>query len=526
MMKMRHNHISALLCSAVAAVAALFAGCQTGGGAAKPDGRREVEFSAMVRETETVQTRVLDSVYIESTPYDLDFHIEMDCKDAASGNIETIFGTYHVPPGYQGLLRSKDSGAPLEWQDLTSEHTFYAWTAPWAEAKPATDGVDEDGAYMTIKFEDSSEDGGYAGYQNGLVYEKFLGARSGPYTYSEHGKYVYLTFYHLVSKIRIGGMTLIKTDGSVEKHLKADIMFIGMPGEARFYPHPADDGRPVVKNKTTLNPDGGVTFFIGNDNEKYGEDVFYVCPELDFSNMGFRINLNDKDYGAYGDYYGSFTDVVFTRKAGDNYDSPNGGDSKILHAGEMMTLNFELIPGTGPGVSVVIQDWSTDEKRESVHHSKPGIYTDGEAADLVGLFGGDYTDEQVSGLFELYGEEVDGEDVFTLYDNVEVNGSSFPVGRDYVLEGAGHSIRMGSKSSQDMFDDHAYVTVGRMRNVYITDGTHTIWIDASGNIWLYDETEGEFVRSGHRLPAELDDGMNSFDIDLETGAFSQTASKS
>lgn len=74
-------------------------------------------------------------------------------------------------------------------------------------------------------------------------------------------------------------------------------------------------------------------------------------------------------------------------------------------------------------------------------------------------------------LFNLYGETTDdGDKVFKIYENVTVTGNNFPARGDYMIDGMGHTITMGSSP----------VTVGAMRDVYLTDGTNIVYIDNDG----------------------------------------------
>lgn len=506
---------------------------------------QEIGFGARVTTTQSVRTRALDTLYVTSDPFNCNFYIEL-CGDMPDdeGIVRPVskIGTYIVPPGYEGRLNAKPGDANatnenlLMWQDLTSDHTFYGWTLPWKdeEGTPMEEVFDTREplpASIPVVFHDSPEGKDFQLWENNASLENFVGTVAGPYSYSGHGKYVELTFHHLVSKIYLRNFALIKTDGSVQRNLKATITFLGMPKQASFIPHPADaEGKPV-RPHVTYDPndqvaDEGLTFFFCNDptdkdyDPRKTYDLFYICPEIDFSTLGFKINLNDIDYGSYGDYYGDFSEVKFVRTPGTDYDQ--GGDTKILHAGEMMVLDMYLIPGTGPGISVVIQEWSTEKETESVHHSKPGIYTDGEAADVVGVFGNpNATQEQIDNLFELYGEkDENGDKLFHVYENVEINSSSFPVGKDYVLDGMGHSITMRSKSNASMFNGDPFVSVGPMRDVYLTDGEHTVWIDPDGKVRIFDETTGEWEVKG-QLDALTGDNVG-YHIDLVTGEVRQT----
>ena len=491
----------------------------------------EVGFVGYVSDKSDVRTRDLVTKDIAYDPFSMDFYIQLCCyndKNNLTNPVHTEFGTYVVPNGYEGRLASKDSDNPLSWYDLNLYHTFYAWNLPWeSDYEPN----DEDLAKgIDIVFENSSEDSGFDEHRNNAKYEHFIGAKSAePYSYKQHGKYVDLTFHHLVSRIRIGSCILIQPTGSIQEQIQADITFVGMPTEATFYPHPEDGGRPRVVPKEA-NPDNGVTYFI--HKAATAKDVFYICPEVDFSKVDFQIKVKDEEYEKLDTYYGTFDDVIFKRDPGVDYDSENDDDSRILHAGEQMTLNIVLIPGIGPGLSILISEWSTDDPTDSQYHTYPGIYSDAEVKEMHDYFAGQRTygddDKNVERLFDMYGQEkdIDGdgvpEKVFVLYDNVDIsNGSNaniFPVPDGYVVDGMGHTITLKSNrgSNGDFGYTQTYFNVGPVRDVWLTDGTNTIYIDRDGYVWIYDAEKQDYVITDNKLEP-LDGDYKSYDISCETG---------
>ncbi|MCH5221699.1 MAG: fimbrillin family protein [Muribaculaceae bacterium] len=480
-----------------------------------------IEFSGFIKESSSVRTRALDSVYINSNDYGVDFYIRLDCASVPQYQ-ET--GVYEVPSGYEGRLTSKDTGAPLNWHDLSSPHTFYSWTLPWDPTWEPSDGVPES---FEITFENSSESNGYDEYSNNKILEKFIGAKTGPYDYLNHGKYVDLTFFHLVSKIKIGTLSLIKTDGSIEKHLKADITFINMPTTATFYPVPSDPERGPYVEPGEPNPDNGITYYI--DNDAVGTDVFYICPEVDFSTLDFKIKLNNAEYAGYDTYYGTFADVEFVRKSGNDYDIGDS-DKYTLHAGEMMTLNITLIPGIGPGMRLIITDWSTEQPNESQYHSHPGIYSDSELQDLINAFTSqkdyNYPPEYIESLFEMYGEiGPDGTKYFPLFDNVTTSSNIFPVYKGYTIDGRGHTIYMNTNygSNSHFGYSQRYYNIGSCRDIYLADlnGNYSIYIDSDGYVWLYNDETGDYDRTDNKLEP-LEDPYKSYDISAETGTVHQS----
>ena len=498
---------------------------------------RAVEFTASVSDRGEVRTRTLVTEYIASDPFDMDFYIQLcTTKD---GNIEyTEFETYVVQSAYEGRLAAAD-GTGLSWHTLNRDHTFYAWNIPWDRAYTVEKAKQDES--IRIEFKNSSEEDGFDKHHNNAVYEHFIGAKSEPYSYKQHGKYVDLTFHHLVSRIRIGSFILIQPSGAIQKNLKADVTFVGMPTEATFYPHPQDGGRPRVEPvpPEDYNLDKGVTYFIDNSataDDTETKDIFYICPEVDFSRVDFQVKIKNDEYGDYDTYYGTFDNVEFKRTPGEDYDAEDGNDEKILHAGEMMTLNIVLIPGVGPGLAVIIDPWSTDNPRDSQYHTHPGIYSDAEVKELHDHFAnqarGTYgdPDEAVDRFFDMYGQKktIDGkeEKVFVLYDDVDISKGSdaniFPIPPGYIVDGMGHTITLKTNGNNTNYVKGPYFNIGPVRDVWLTDGTNTIYIDADGYVWIYDQEQQAFVQTKNHLdPLEPGDSekttQKSYDISCVDG---------
>ena len=440
-----------------------------------------IDFRAYIQNVTAPPTRALDSVLVTTEQYGIDFHMEMVYNE--DGERKSDVELYRIPTGQEGRLSIKGSeDDAFNWHGLTSPHTFWGWTMPWETKSADLQAVwaeplgtsyggqtyDEELQPIRITFPSSGDGEDYNKYNNNDVYETFVGMKRGPVDYYHNGQYVELTFKHLVSKIVIKRLTLHMSDGSIQHDVKGNITFLGMPDQGIFYPHPKNDKAPVVK--TIPKPDGELTYYIKSDPEQY--DNIYVCPEIDFSQLAFYIDITDErysEYGDHGDYFGTFDNVTFIREKGEDFDL--GGDEKILHAGEMMEMNIELYPGMGPGLGVIIKEWSTNRSGDAEHHSHPGIYTDSQASSFTG-------NADWSNLYELYGEVNDeGEKVFRIYENVEIKSSSFPVGAGYIVEGKGHQLTMTSSNN--------VVTVGAVRDIYITDGKNSVYIDGDGNIYTF-----------------------------------------
>lgn len=494
----------------------------------------EIMFTGYLEEPGNLKTRY-ESGYIKGGgEYDQNFYIQL-CCDQSPEEPYIEYGTYRIPSGYEGRLAVKDSGDPLNWHDFNSLHTFYSWTIPWSNEYYAESFNDES---INIVFSNSNESD-FATFSNNSIYETFIGAKTTPYSYNEHGKYVDMTFFHLVSKIKIGTFQLTEASGAIQRNLKAEVTFINIPTSATFYPHPDPDiaalpyckeGMPVVVPEEA-NPNSGLTYFISNQPENDKSDIFYICPEIDFTNVSYQVKLKDVKYKDYDTYYGTFNAVNFVRN-NEDYDYPNGGDTKILHAGEMMTINITLIPGVGPGLDLVIDDWSTEKPQEATYHTYPGIYDMTEMNQLRDLFlqmkntNDQETLDQLNAIFDLYGYTENGQKILRLYDNLTLSGdysNIFPIWKDYILDGLGHTVTLKTNTGNYWgTGNKPYFNIGPCKNIYFTDptGSNTIYIDNDGYVWVTDKTTGLLTQTTHKLPDLKTYGggdYNSFDINAETG---------
>lgn len=481
----------------------------------------ELNFNFLVKEQSKVGTRELDSVYITQN-YSYPIYIELCCTPLSGVPAEVKeFGTYTVASGYEGKLDPISGSNPLQWYDLESPHTFYGWTVPWnPNYVPSEDPID-------VEFKDSANSTGYDENHNNEIMEFLIGTKSDEFSYDTHGKYVDLTFFHLVSKIKIGGLQLTESSGAVERHLKANVTFIGLPTKATLYPHPTS-GRPVVNyDLQDVDYDEGVTYYI--DNDATGTDMFYICPEVDFSQIDYQVELVNEEYQDYNIYYGTFDAVEFVRTPDTDYDDPENNDFKILHAGEMMTLNINLIPGVGPGLSLIIDKWSTDKPQESTYHTYPGIYSDAEMKQVLDTFlnqgnpSTPTTPQDIQNVFDIYGREDNdtGVKYFPMYDNTTINGdATIPIPNGYVLDGQGHTINL-TKTHSGVFGSDPYVNIGPCRDIYISDGKNMIYIDLNGNVWVLDQDTQQYVETGYSLEP-LEGNYKSYDIDLTTGEVRQS----
>ena len=525
-----------------------------------------IAFGVSLEEIRSVSTRAegeevfdngLDSMYVAHDPWNEDFYIQLNTINA-NNEIVTKYGVYVVPSAYEGRLESKNPAKALDWQNLNNDHTFYSWTIPWMKTAPDNiegndvsdaDNVEGEEQYytpsdneLTVNFYNSSEANGFALHENNAILEKFIGAKSQPYSYTGHGKYVDLTFYHLVSKIRVDGIILIKSDGSVQENLQADMTFVGMPTQATFYPHPKpedesgapENSRPYVGKPWTNSSDEGVTYFIWN---KAGvEDLFYICPEVDFSKIDYQIKITSDGYQNTDIYYGTFDDVIFERKSGWGHDIGEDDtgeivDSKILHAGEEMSISITLIPGIGPGLKIIISDWSTDKPIDSQYHTHQGFYSDAEIQQFIDLMFGlnsdtyDNPPSELEFLFEMYGYEKDGKKYFPLYENLapqkgNTNSNIFPVPKGYIIDGMGHTVTLKTNNGNYFGTgrNETYYNIGPCVDIYLSDpnGNNTIYIDPEGYVWITNKETGVLEQTDNKLP-ELTGNYKGYDISADSG---------
>ncbi|MCH5229775.1 MAG: hypothetical protein J1F12_07275 [Muribaculaceae bacterium] len=542
----------------------------------------------------TVQTRELtqDPLPVTNASFDLNFYIEIDCPKDEKGVAHNEIGTYVVPPGYKGQLevKGKTAGAQaLNWYDATSDHSFWSWTTPWneprkqkEEVKPEegneetegeetdptdptdpeeTDSPEDNGVPstplnpaiyepttnpLTIKLQNTTlEDYGKPGsWNNGEVFETFIGANSGPYNYKENGRDVPLQFRHLMSKIVIESIVLNRAGGGEQTDIQGDFMFVNMPTEFTFYPHPYEDGAPLsdekymkkdgrpiaVTNQRSADPDGILSFAMVNSMEEDTYDTFYICPEVDFSKVEYKIRIkksDDYNYDDRGEYWGTFQNMPFIRE-GTDYDDEDGKDGMVLHAGEVAYFNLILQEFGGGGSSIYVRNWTGIQVTTNKHYQNPGIYGTPDGRNLSGtgidpttaegydpnnrkdnpnylakwnnqyqiMGSGSTKDDAEFGLDPdhpdvknpFYGKDYG---IFNLYGDVDMSSYSFYVGGGYIINGNGYTINLvESETSKGAF------YLGNMRDVYVRLGDNMIYIDPNGRICIPDE-------SGNYIPTEL-----------------------
>lgn len=420
-------------------------------------------------------------------------------------------------------------------------------------------------------------------WRNGEALERLVGTKTDrSYVFNQDGRYVPLTYKHLVSKIILGDFWLYDNTGATQKDLKALITFYGMPKRAMFYPYPApvegvvpapyvtiDHSDPygisknpkvktpeadATRDKVTYDPDQFLTFYImneGNHEDNSGgliladdyyrdHDAFYICPEIDFSNLEYKVEfyeaIVDKEtnrvlgyqrhqrYGVRGGYFGDFKNVEFRREIGTDengnpiYDE-DPSDDHVLHAGEVMILNMKVYEKSGPGVGVWIRNWSSENLKSATYHKHPGIYSGADATAVRDAYwytspNGTY-DGRKERASELYGETVKDEEtgkettVIRMYSDITFACYNSNVtaedhyqfrlrpekDKDVILDGMGYTISFVEQYAAHT-EPHESFYIGNVRDVYVTNGETTIYFDDQGNICRLNKETGKYEPTG------------------------------
>ena len=467
-----------------------------------------VSFLAFVQDENEALSRAVESFPVGYAAYGEEkFYVQMEAEDEDETK---LLVPYQVSPGKDGQLQSIDPSQAIQWVDPDIRHNFYSWTLPWEEDTYELGGETTSRvSFLSSDYENMEIDRDE--YLNCNVLERFIGARTGPVRYRNIGEYVELDYQHLVSKVVIESVRLVLDDGSYHENLRGTMTFYQMPQYGIFDRRPAGNVAPFV----TADPasDLGVTTNVGP------KATFYVCPGIDFSNMKFSVHLTDA-VGDKGDYYGDFKAVYFDRVDPEMMDWNKDKSPTVLYAGEVMTIRLTMRQGNAATLSVNISPWSKKTDRTATGYPHQGIYSAAELQDLYNMFADDYTDEDIERAFELFGEEIDGERVIRLYDDCVLSHTRLPLTGELILDGMGHTVQIRSTSTQIGGVKRDYIAhVCCCRDIYITDGEHTIYIDKDYHIWIWDEEKQEFRDSGHSLEGAplVGSGNNSYYIDYLTG---------
>ncbi|MCH5329611.1 MAG: hypothetical protein J1E04_01510 [Alistipes sp.] len=446
-----------------------------------------------------------------------------------------------------------------------------------------------------VETPETPEENPQTAWRNGEILNKLVGARTDrSYAFSEDGRYVPLTYKHLVSRIILGKFCLVDRTGAMREDLQARITFYGMPKRAIFFPLPEkldEDGNPAApyvsidhsdpyglrhKGKTEADPDyvtpeaeatamNGdqafeynkneyLTFYIlnkGEDKDNSGgiiidpddpyknHDMFYICPEVDFSKMDYKVEFveYDKDKGEYiphhevgvrGGYFGDFVGVEFEREVestsevnGETVTTVETTSDMVLHAGEEMVLNMTVYEKSGPGAGVYIRNWNSQKLKSATYHTRPGIYSDAEAKTVRDALNTATNSAAVNqtrqDTFHTFGEtetvkDEDGtertENVIRMYSDVMIAYSTSAANYDYnidfkmyypqpsqgdvILDGMGYTITFVNTSTTVNRGEFKTFVIGNMRDVYISNGVDTVYINPEGKICRLNEETGRY----------------------------------
>lgn len=572
---------------------AVAVGCSRDDMPGKEQTQGEVIFQAAVGGPEGLTTRVNNAVYDVTAEFygNCDFYMTV-AGQKESGENSTASSIYEIPSGSSAVIvPRKASGAnTLTWFSRTKKHEFWGWAAHrdlFAGSAEELQSGD-----VRIAFKGSTLDettGGKADtwksapdqyattlWKNGEMLEPLVGAKTGPLVYDNDGMYVPLKFRHLVSKILLKDFYIIdNATGTTDKDIKGHITFYGMPDEAVLHTNPKNDsGEPVapyveMSENWEYDPLKSVTYAITNSTRTYkwegysdsgsseiAKDCWYVCPEIDFGRITFKIDLYEYSsgrwipstvHGKHGSFYGDFTNVTFERNPGTGYDENKGGDEKILHAGEYLVLTVNLSVKGNPGVKVELRPWQSASRNGS-SHVYPGLYSLDEVKYMTSLMASG-SDEDKQTFYDLYGsgrdtgtddkdkypryKDINGNEVdlkiLELYD--DIGGFSYTtvyaasrtdkaenlrVADGYILDGQGHTVNFYCMNNSS-------ISIGNVRNIYLrafhydntTYSERIVYIDNMGQVWKVDTVTFEMTKTVYNLN---DFTKNPVSINLNTGA--------
>lgn len=476
---------------------------------------QEITFMAKVGKEKNVPTRSV--VFTPLNP--LDYKDEVFYIYTETDETKLLL-PYRVASGVSGQLIAEDSNDKLLWRNKTAYHTFSGWTLPWQRD---TYEVGDETKTRVWFLEDKYKDMGFGrtSYLNCRLLEKFLGAKTEPLNYESNGEIVEMYYQHLVSKIHINPVKLIENDGTTVSGLTAIMTFYQLPQWAVFDRFPEDGGAPrVIQDESA---EKGVTCTIASATD------LYICPEVDFADMKFSIHIESSS-GAATDYFGDFSSVKFDR--GDDTPQPEwdkGKSPTVLYAGEEMSINLTVREGNAGGlVTVNISNWIEPGWRNGTSYPRKGIYDNSELLDFYNKFSdGNYTQEDVEEIFDIYGQEVDGKKVVYIYEDCSTTHSRIVVPKELVLDGAGHTVQIAPGHHSVNGPDGSYEAeytahVGNCRNIFVTDGEYTIYIDENRRVWTVNSETLALTDTGVVLP-DLNDpaykDYNSYYIDYKTGNY-------
>lgn len=559
----------------------------------------DIIFEAAIGSENGLTTRANNSIYDVTAEYygNCDFHMTVAGR-SESGEYNEESSIYEIPSGSSAVIVPKKSSAAktLRWYSRTKEHNFWGWAVHRDlldnSAKQLASGdyriefkgstLDETTGADADTWKSDPDEYAETIWKNGEMLEPLIGAKTGPLVYDRDGMYVPLRFSHLVSKIFLNQFYIIdNATGSTDTDVRGHITFYGMPDEAILYTNPVNSAGehipPYVEKPENWAYDQlkSVTYAITNKSRTYkwegyadsgssivARDCWYICPELDFDQITFKIELFEYSsghwvpstaHGKHGAFYGDFTNVEFKREPGTNYDK--GDDTKILHAGEYLVLTINVSEKGNPGVKVELRPWSHADRNAS-SHVYPGLYSldevkymntlmasgsDEEKETFYDMYGsGRYTDDDDKSEYPQY-KDKDGNDVnlkiIELFDDIgdfsytntsgsthATKASELLIADGYMLDGQGHTVNIDCHSS------FTGKRIGNVRDIYLRGYHYTsssssgssyseyiIYIDKMGQVWKVNPVTFEMTQTQYNMN---DFNKNPVSINLQTGAIS------
>lgn len=474
--------------------------CSDEFGSIYDQGRQSLNFTANIENDRATRA----SSPINSDYANVKFYVTMDYKPQSDQPYISWdkIGNYAVKNGYTGIFDVAYNQATqskldsLNWQTADTDHIFVGWSftqgtkadQPVPKVKtnsgevvdyiPSRDPV-------TVYFNNEFYPNKWGDWQNGSLFEKFVGAVNGPYNYETNGAYAPLHFYHLVSKISV--QVRVYDYSGYYTDIPYTMTINGLPSQGTFYPYTLnEDGTPRLPYIEKIDKENDFVTFNMTGRNNSSRYPFYICPDVDIKNLSYTIKVGDGSIATNGktweqmfpnSYKGDFSKLNnFT-----NRKNP-GEQSTILRAGEYLQIVLWLMPegGTGAGVSIV--DWDTMDEQEGTTYPRTGIFSSGEANELTGG-NVDWDD-----IFGRYGDSANGEKVINVYDNVSIENNTLTVANPYVLDGLGHLFTLPEDTND--------ITLQNVRNAYFTNGTSIIYIDEEGNIYDVDPVTFEMTEKG------------------------------
>lgn len=473
-------------------------------------GTGSLQFYGDVEELTDASTRGPETNTLSRKDFDLDFYLALKTGDTRKCNL------YRVPEDRPGFLRSFQTADSLMWQSVYSDHYFYGWTMPWVEKDPYMTNFEDRTPISFVPEAEMYNPRTESGETETNIYnsslEKFIGAGKGPLTYSKDGEYVNMNFRHLVSKITIETFryTFVDPQGNLQTpNVDGTLTLIGMP-EDGFFIREGEYGPHVIGNEESNQ----VTYNISKGT------VLYVCPNIDFSKLSFRITSSNQNIQSAGDFLGDFSTMTFDRNYNDNWvltqmeEHPDTDPATTLYAGENLILRITIRQTVGNYVAASIGSWDYQGVREGGAYPYPGIYTGNEMQTFYNQFADGYDPDEEDRMFKNYGDKDHGE--YRLYDDMNDVVYGFRFGRKYVMNGMGHTITFGKTRGNE--NGNSQIRISKCYDVYLADSFgNTFYIDKYFNVFRVND-DGSMTQTGHL--DDLPDDKGCYIINLANGDIS------